>query len=291
MHASDPDWLADFIRAERMDGAFVETFRRLHRPLAARIAEAARASGRVGFVAGVSGPQGAGKSTLVAAIARLLRDEGLKVAALSLDDLYLTRAERAGLAAQVHPLLTTRGPPGTHDVGLGLATLDALARPGGTPLPRFDKAVDDRAPPSDWPVLEGPADIVLLEGWCLGARPQGAAALAAPVNALERDDDPDGRWRRHGDAALAGDYRRLFSRIDFLAVLTAPDFAVVRGWRREQEAKLIQRLSETGGEGGMSPAALERFLDHYERLSAWCAADLPPRADVHLPLGADRRPV
>jgi D-glycerate 3-kinase len=291
MSAPDPAWLSDFMRVERLDPGFVETFRTLHRPLAERLIAAARTHGRPGFVAGLSGPQGSGKSTLVAVVARLLADQGLKVAMLSLDDLYLTRAERQALARDVHPLLATRGPPGTHDVALGLSVLDGLAGQGETALPRFDKAADDRASRRDWPVFEGPADVVLLEGWCLGARPQGAEALAAPVNDLERDEDPDGAWRGFIDAALAGAYRDLFARIDWLAVLTAPDFATVRAWRREQEAKLQANLAARGARGGLDQAALERFLDHYERLTAWCAEDLPRRADLHVALNAARRPL
>ncbi|PLR28380.1 kinase [Caulobacter zeae] len=291
MSAPDPAWLPDFMRDERLDPGFAETFHALHLPLARRLIAAARAHGRPGFVAGLSGPQGSGKSTLVAAVARLLADEDLKVAVLSLDDLYLTRAQRQALARDVHPLLATRGPPGTHDVALGLSLLDALAGQGATALPRFDKAADDRAPRQAWPVFDGPADVVLLEGWCLGARPQGAAALAAPVNALERDEDKGGAWRGYIDAALAGPYRELFGRIDWLAVLTAPDFATVRAWRRQQEAKLQASLAARGDRGGLDPAALEHFLDHYERLTAWCAEDLPERADLHEALDATRRPL
>lgn len=278
------------MRDERLGPDFVEAFHVLHAPLAERLAAAARAHGRPGFVAGLSGPQGAGKSTLMAVVARLLEDERLKVATLSLDDLYLTRAERLKLAADVHPLLATRGPPGTHDVALGLATLDSLAGEGSTALPRFDKAADDRAPREAWPVFDGPADVVLLEGWCLGARPQGVAALAEPINALERDEDTDGAWRGFIDAALSGAYRELFGRLDWLAVLIAPDFATVRAWRREQEAKLQARLAAQGRRGGLDPVALERFLDHYERLTAWCVIDLPERADMHVRLDARRRP-
>ncbi|WP_332873153.1 hypothetical protein [Caulobacter hibisci] len=72
-------------------------------------------------------------------------------------------------------------------------------------------------------------------------------------------------------------------------MLTAPDFATVRAWRREQEAKLQARLAAEGRRGGLDSAALERFLDHYERLTAWCAQDLPGRTDLHVPLGRDRR--
>lgn len=245
------------------------------------------------LVVGICGPQGSGKSTLTALVARLLEARGLKVATLSIDDLYLSRAERQRLAQTVHPLLATRGVPGTHDPALGLSVLGGLAHQGPTALPRFDKAADDRAPQADWPVFEGPADIVLLEGWCVGARPQPAQDLATPVNALERDEDPDGTWRAYANAALAGPYRPLFARLDRLVLLLAPDFAVVRTWRGEQEDKLRARLAAQGRDAGqtLDGPALDRFIAHYERLTRWIAADLPAIADVVVRLDEGRRPL
>jgi len=257
-------------------------------PLAERIE--GWAQGREGpLVVGICGPQGSGKSTLAARLEALLTARGLKVAVLSIDDLYLTRAERLALAETIHPLLATRGVPGTHDIALGLAALDALARPGAVALPRFDKAADDRAPEADWPVFAGPADIVLLEGWCVGARPQPGEALAAPINALERDEDPDGTWRGYANTALAGPYANLFGRLDRLVLLLAPDFSVVRAWRGEQEARLRERLTDPGLT--MDDAALDRFVAHYERLTRWIAEDLPEAADVVVRLDEMRRPV
>ncbi len=264
---------------------------RLHRPLAARIAGWALED-RSPLIVGICGPQGSGKSTLVALVARLLAARDLRVAALSIDDLYLTRAERVRLAREVHPLLTTRGVPGTHDPALGLSLLDALGRPGAIALPRFDKAADDRAPEAAWPRVEGPVDVVLLEGWCVGARPQPAEMLAAPVNALERDEDPDGVWRGFANAALAGPYAPLFARLDRLVLLTAPDFATVRAWRGQQEARLRERLAAEGRDPAlaMDDAALDRFVTHYERLTRWIAEDLPGSADVTITLDERRWP-
>jgi D-glycerate 3-kinase len=289
--ADEAALVAAFARDERLPPAFADLAARLHRPLAARIA--GWAAGReTPLVVGICGPQGSGKSTLTALVAWLLDARGLKTAVLSIDDLYLPRAERLRLAATVHPLLATRGVPGTHDPALGLAVLDALARPGTTALPRFDKAQDDRAPMADWPAFEGPADVVLLEGWCVGTRPQPEEALAPPVNALERDEDPAGAWRGFANAALAGSYAALFARLDRLVLMTAPDFAVVRQWRGEQEARLRQRLEAQGRDPAlaMDEPALDRFVAHYERLTRWIAADLPAVADMVVRLDAERRP-
>lgn len=288
MTAIDPDWLSDFLRDENLPADFAAEVERLHAPLADRIAAVAMGPA---FVVGLCGPQGSGKSTTVRVVAALLEARGLKTATLSLDDLYLPRADREALARDVHPLLRTRGVPGTHDVALGLAVLDGLAREGDTALPRFDKAADDRAPVETWPVVEGPVDVVLLEGWSVGARPEPAEALAAPVNALERERDPDGTWRAYVNAALAGPYRALFGRLDLLVLFTAPDFAAVLAWRREQEAKLRARLAQAGEGAGraMSDDEVAVFVQHYERLTRHIAREMPARADIVVALDADRR--
>lgn len=280
-------WLAALLAREALPPEFVESVERVARPLAERI------SGWKGgrpLVVGVCGTQGSGKSTLCAVLVELLKQRGLKTAILALDDLYLTRAERQRLAAEVHPLFATRGVPGTHDVALGLSLLDALARPGATPMPRFEKAQDDRAPQSDWPVFEGPADVILFEGWCVGARPQPASGLAEPVNALEREEDPQGLWRTHANAALAGPYHAMFALLDRLVLLKAPSFEAVLGWRIEQETKLRARLARDGADPArtMTDAEIARFISHYERLTRYILAEMPARADVTVMLDADR---
>ncbi len=236
------------------------------------------------FVLGVSGAQGSGKSTLVAELAQRLSADGLRVATLSLDDLYRTRAERQMLAGQVHSLFATRGVPGTHDVALGLATIEALARGEAARLPRFEKGRDDRAPDGEWPLASADTQVLLLEGWCLGAAPQPAADLALPVNSLEAAEDPDGTWRGYANTALSRDYPALWARIDRLIFLAAPDWAVVAQWREQQEAELRQRAP-----AAMTPAEVTRFIQHYERLTQWMLAELPDRADLTLRLDTERR--
>jgi D-glycerate 3-kinase len=282
----DPSWLAAFLHEEALPDGFAAEVERLHAPLAERIAAVAMGAA---FVVGICGPQGSGKTTTVRVVAALLAARGLTVATLSLDDLYLPRADREALARDVHPLLRTRGVPGTHDVALGLAVLEGLADAGDTALPRFDKATDDRAPAEAWPVVAGPVDIVLFEGWCVGARPELAEALAAPINALERERDPDGAWRSYVNAALAGPYRSLFARLDLLVLFTAPDFETVLTWRREQEAKLRERLAATGQGGAMSDDEVAVFIQHYERLTRHLAREMPARADIVVALDKDRR--
>lgn len=277
------DWLDGFLAAERLPDGFRDTVRAVCEPLADLALSAHRRKQGMAVVA-LCGAQGSGKSTIAAATRAILEDRGCRALVLSLDDLYLPHAVRHRLAREVHPLLATRGPPGTHDVELGLRLLSAAAKDRAIALPRFDKATDDPAPASVRPRFEGPAEVVIFEGWCVGARPQPREALREPINALERDEDPDGRWRRFVNTALATAYPSLFEAHDVLALLAAPSFEVVARWREEQEEKLRARTSR-----GMSPTEIARFVGHYERLTRWILDEMPSRADTVFPLDAARR--
>jgi D-glycerate 3-kinase len=258
---------------EQLPEAFRQTVETVATPLADMILE------RRPKVVGLCGAQGSGKSTLAQVLGHLIEAGGLKAVTLSLDDLYLTRAERQALALDVHPLFATRGVPGTHDVALGIEVISRLVRGENTDLPVFDKSIDDRA--ANPRRVTGPVDIVLLEGWCVGA-----AALpdeVEPLNELERQEDPDGIWQTASAAALAGPYQDLFSRIEFQILLAAPGFEAVLAWRQEQEAKLRARTGR-----GMSDAVVARFIQHYERLTRWILREMPSRADVVIELDAVR---
>lgn len=240
------------------------------------------------IVVGLCGAQGSGKSTMSARLALRLDAAGLRTAVLSLDDFYLTHAERLALGRHVHPLLTTRGVPGTHDLALARSTIASLVgKPGAVAAPHFDKTLDDRAEPAAWPTYQAPVSVVILEGWCVGARPIPNADLVEPINALERVEDPAGIWRRYVNAALEGDYRAVFASLDRRILLRAPDFACVHGWRLEQEAGLTRR--DPSAPPAMDATAVARFIAHYERLTRWIIADEP--ADLVIEIGPDRRPL
>jgi D-glycerate 3-kinase len=243
---------------------------------------------RMPWLVGLSGLQGSGKSTFARQLAAAANLRDVPTQVLALDDFYLGRRERARLARDVHPLLATRGVPGTHDVALLTRTLRAL-RTASTAcpahVPRFDKGSDTRLPPSRWRRVIAPPRLILIEGWCVGIPAQTRRELGRAVNDLERIDDQDGRWRAWVNAQLAGDYARLWRTLDALVVLAAPDFAIVQRWRDEPERLLRRR----GAPHAMSPAVLRRFLLHYERLSRHALRTLPAIADVLVALDANRR--
>ena len=254
-------------------------------PFVAAVLDDALAHGsRVYAIAGL---QGSGKSTLSAQLATLAARRGLRAVVLSIDDFYLGRRERRALGREVHPLLATRGAPGSHDVPLAMATIDALREGRATKLPRFDKIADRRLPPSKWPLARS-ANLVLFEGWFQKVPPQREEELVMPLNALERDEDADGTWRRWCNDALARDYPPLWRRIDRMLLLEGPGFEVVPEWRWQQEVTL---QAANPDRRAMSHAQVLRFVQFFERVSRQALRTLPAIADRHVRLDAARRPL
>lgn len=253
-----------------------------HYATLATMLEPLRPAGRP-LLLGISGAQGTGKTTLANYLSEQLRQEsGWSVANLSIDDFYYTKAERTRLAADIHPLLATRGVPGTHDTRLLLACLQRLSALGAGEViaaPHFDKAMDDRAAESNWPRFSGPLDLIILEGWCVGARPGAEQTITEPINSLERDEDPDGNWRRYVNQQIRSSYVPIFEMLDWLVFLSAPNLAAVQEWRWQQEQELARR-SGTAASAIMSKTELVRFIQHYERITRNMIEELPAIADI-----------
>ena len=238
-------------------------------------------------VFGIVGLQGSGKSTLAGQMAALAESRGLKTAVVSLDDFYLGHPQRQALARQVHPLLATRGPPGTHDMELALDTMARLQAGARVALPRFDKLADDRLPRAQWPVVESRCDLVILEGWFLKSPPQLAPELLEPVNELERLEDAEGVWRGYCNNALAECYPPLWECIDKLWFLLGPGFHVVPEWRWQQEQSL-QAKDPT--RKAMSRPEIERFVQFFQRVSYQALRTLPAIAEHTIRLDEQRHP-
>lgn len=289
---------ASTLETLKVDIGLVELLESIYVPLGAWLV--ARKGQQPGpLVVGINGAQGAGKSTLFNLLEVILEDGfGLKVVGLSIDDLYKTRAEREELAVTVHPLLKTRGVPGTHDVTLGIELLRDLKSGAEqiVKIPAFDKSIDDRCPPALWQEWSGEADIVVLEGWCVGAQAQKESELILPVNSLEADEDPDGQWRNYVNEQLAGPYKELFDMIDVLVMLKVPSMEAVFSWRSQQEKKLAERVKyiydtqqPTQHLRIMDEAQIKRFIQHYERLTRNMLEEMPGRADICLELNENHK--
>ncbi|MFZ5617812.1 MAG: kinase [Pseudomonadota bacterium] len=240
-------------------------------------------------ILGLAGAQGSGKSTIARLLAARLEAKGVRSAVLSLDDFYFGRAMRRRIAARVNPLFITRGPPGTHDVALALSVLSAIRRGEETSAPVFEKGADDTRPRAEWRTIPAMLDVLVFEGWCIGARPEEGEALSRPINMLERSFDRDGGWRRAVNDALGYTYQSLFAEIDRLVFLRAPSFDIVQRWRTEQEHARAASPHAKALPGLMTAEEISFFIQHFERLTRRMMEDLPSRADLVLQLDERRR--
>ena len=225
---------------------------------------AAVAHARGAKVIAVSGSQGSGKTTFSQILTQTCNVLGLNGHCCSIDDFYLSHADRRQLALDVHPLLQTRGVPGTHEWRWLQDTLSATQ--SGTSdlsLPVFDKGLDDRAG-----TVSVQADTLVLEGWCVGVMPQPEPMLIEPCNELERSEDPQGVWRRYVNEQVREHYQPLWSLVDLWVHLRVPGFDQVVAWRTQQEQQLPpdRRMSEQG---------ITRFIAHYERITRWLWKSVP----------------
>ncbi|WP_213995581.1 ATP-binding cassette domain-containing protein [Arsukibacterium sp.] len=217
-------------------------------------------------VIGISGAQGTGKSTLARALTELLVSRGIAAGSVSLDDYYLSQAQRQQLAQTIHPLLAQRGVPGTHDIQQAIRDAKAVLAGQPVALRQFDKVLDE-------PVAALPAqqlDLLIVEGWCLGIQPQAEADLAVPVNTMEALEDTVGQWRHYVNQQLAGAYADYWQLLKPLVWLQAPDWECICRWQAQQEQQLRQARGR-----GMSDNELARFMLPFQRLTLASWQQLP----------------
>ena len=268
-----------FLTTHQLPSSYAETAQKWFTPLCEQLLKHQEGATKP-FIVGINGSQGSGKSTLTSFVEYYLSSvHGKQVVSLSIDDFYFDQSQRNALAIKVHPLLATRGVPGTHNIPLALDTLRNLDSGSRTLLPRFDKATDNPFPTEQWPVIASSPDFIILEGWCVGATPQSQSELKPPINHLEEVEDPLGIWRSFVNTELAGDYQTLFAKIDYRIMLKAPSFDCVYQWRLEQEHKLAKKAGKNST-GVMSDEEVANFVQHYQRITEHALRQLPKESDT-----------
>ena len=279
------------IEQESLPESYLQQIKEFIIPLAHHL-EQQMPSGQT-YCIGINGGQGSGKSTLSKMLKLIFEEHYSKsTAVVSIDDIYFTHAERQELALKVHPLLATRGVPGTHDIQLGLDTINALKNAQANEMvaiPSFNKAIDDRKPKENWPTIEGPIDIVIFEGWCVGAVPEMHHDLMLPLNKLEKEEDPNMVWRDYVNQQLAEHYPPLFHCLDCLILLNVPSFEQVYEWRTLQEQKLIEANKDKTNLKTMNQQEIHRFIMHYERLTRHILNEMPQRADIKIDINKNHQ--
>jgi D-glycerate 3-kinase len=246
---------------------FLETLWNLWLPLAIQLSTEKQSLNRT-LIQGILGGQGTGKTTLCQVLKLILGKLGYSTVSISIDDLYKTYGDRQKLQ-KADPRLIWRGPPGTHDIDLGIEVLDKL-RDSQTrelaavdrqkiEIPRFDKSAWGGAGDRTQPEIICGADIVLFEGWFVGVNPVADARLneflaAAP---FPISTEGDCQFARDMNAKLH-DYLPLWNRLDRLMVLYPPDYRISQVWRNQAEREMM-----AAGKSGMSEAEINRFVEYF----------------------------
>ncbi len=215
---------------------------------------------------GLSGSQGSGKSTIAQILKIILEEKfNLSVVSFSIDDFYKTALERKKLSKSIHPLFLTRGVPGTHDTKRIYNTIKILFKKNFKTLkiPKFDKSKDDRFSHKHWQKIKKKPDVIIFEGWCVGAKPQSFKKLVKPINILEKAEDTKLTWRKKVNNELKTNYKKIFNLLDKIIYLKVPNFKYVLKWRLLQEKKLRLRSKSKA----MTNKQIKRFIMFYERIT------------------------
>jgi len=230
---------------------------------------------------GFSGGQGSGKTT-VAKILKIILKKFFKrkIHISSIDDFYKTLKDRNKMANTIHPLFKTRGVPGTHDINLIKKFFYFIKEKkfAKTKLPKFDKSMDDRLKKKYWFNIKEKPEIVILEGWCVGAQPQSNSLIKKPINILEKYEDQDLIWRKYVNEKLKKEYKKLFSMIDYYIFMKIPNFKMVFKWRLLQENKLRKKLKFK--RKIMSYNKIKHFIMFYQRITLQMIKDLSKSASI-----------
>ena len=235
------------------------------------------------FILGLAGGQGTGKTTMTSIVTIILKKYfNLKVFKISIDDFYKTRKERSALSKKIHPLLMTRGVPGTHDTKIISKFFKVVKKNkfSKITIPKFDKSVDDRSSKSKWYKVSLKPDVIILEGWCVGARAQKNSDLKKPINSLESSKDYKLKWRKFVNARLQKEYKKIFSELNSLIYLKAKNFKILQQWRLKQEKKLWLYSKKKKNHKIMSKGDVINFMQTYQRITQNMFKDAPKYASI-----------
>ena len=244
------------------------------------------------YFVGLAGGQGTGKTTTSSLIKIILSKYfKLDVFRISIDDFYKTRKERISLSKRVHPMLLTRGVPGTHDINMMLNFFkkSKSKKFKRLKLPIFNKAIDDRLSKKHWYDLKKKPDVIIFEGWCVGAKSEKNNTLKKTINSMEKTKDKKQIWRKYVNDQLKSKYKKLYSQLDCLIYLKAKDFSLLQKWRLKQERKLWVKSKKNLNTKIMSKDNVLTFMQTYQRVTQNMFKYTPKYASVIINLNSNHQ--
>ena len=244
------------------------------------------------YFVGLAGGQGTGKTTSSSLIEIILTKYfKLKVFRISIDDFYKTRKERISLSKRVHPMLLTRGVPGTHDINMMLKFFKKVKSKKfkRLKLPTFNKAIDDRYNKKYWYDLKKKPDVIIFEGWCVGAKPEGNNTLNKTINLMEKNKDKKRIWRKYVNQQLKSKYKKLYSQLNCLIYLKAKNFSLLQKWRLKQERKLLVNSKKNSKLKIMNKEDVLSFMQTYQRITQNMFKNMPQYASIIINLNSNHQ--
>jgi len=244
------------------------------------------------FIVGLGGGQGTGKTTITSIISIILKKYfKLNVFKISIDDFYKTRKERFLLSKKLHPLLMSRGVPGTHDINIMLDFFKKVKKSKfkSLKLPKFNKAIDDRCKKKLWYLIKKRPDVIIFEGWCVGARAEKNNTLKKAINSLEKIDDLKLVWRKFVNQQLKSKYKKLYYHLNTLLYLKVKNFSLLQRWRLKQEKKLWLKNKKLSNNKIMSKKEVIRFMQTYQRVTQNMIKGAPKYASIILNLNSNHQ--
>ena len=242
------------------------------------------------LIIGLAGGQGTGKTTITSIISIILKSYfKLNVFKISIDDFYKTRKERKNLSSRIHPMLLTRGVPGTHDINMMLSFFRKVKsrKFKRLKLPTFNKAIDDRFNKRNWYDLKVRPDVIIFEGWCVGAKSEKNNTLKKTINSLEKAKDQKQIWRKYVNNQLKSKYKNLYSQLNCLVYLKAKNFSLLQKWRLKQERKLwVQSKVKSKI---MSRGDVLNFMQTYQRITQNMFRNMPKYASIIFNLNSNHQ--
>ena len=140
-----------------------------------------------------------------------------------------------------------------------------------------------------WYNLREKPDVIIFEGWCVGAKPEKNNTLKKTINLMEKTKDQKIIWRKYVNEQLKSKYKNLYSQLNCLIYLKAKNFNLLQKWRLKQERKLWIKSKIKSNSKIMSKGDVMNFMQTYQRITENMFRYVPKYASIILNLNTNHQ--